>query len=247
MKDDSFFTNFGFKRVRASEKVRLVRDVFDNVASKYDLMNDLMSLGIHRLWKRELLKMLRPKETKTLLDVGSGTADVALDYIEKGGEKAYVLDINFKMLQEGLNKSFNTGKTSKLAFINADAEELPFKDNTFPAYSIAFCIRNVTNIDKVLQEAYRVLQPGGKFLCLEFSRVDNEILSLIYDQWSFKVIPKLGKYVVGDEDSYKYLVESIRKFPKQDVFAEMIKVAGFNNVGYKSLTSGIVAIHYGEK
>ncbi len=246
-KQDKFFTDFGFKKILSEKKASLVKDVFDSVASKYDLMNDLMSLGIHRLWKKELITMLNPKQTKFLLDVGGGTADIGLAFLKNGGEKATVLDINEKMLEYGKEKALNEGYVSSIEFIHANAEKLPLDDDSFPCYSTSFCIRNVTDINQALKEAYRVLQPGGKFYCLEFSKVNQEVLAYIYKKWSFNVIPQLGKHIAKDEDSYKYLVESIEKFPSQEIFAEMIRDAGFRNVGYKNLSSGIVAIHFGSK
>ena len=240
-------THFGFKNVDIAEKVKLVKNVFDSVSGKYDLMNDLMSGGTHRLWKKEFVKMLEPNCNKTLLDVGGGTADIAIDFLNHGGKKAIVLDINTNMLDYGKEKSLNHGYVSSIDFICANAEKLPIKDNIIDCYSTAFCLRNVTNIEKALAEAYRVLKVGSKFFCLEFSKVDNEVIAKLYDAWSFKVIPKIGKYVAKNEDAYTYLVESIRKFPKQEEFATLIKQAGFKNVGYKNLSVGIACIHYGEK
>ncbi len=244
---EDFFTNFGFKKVPFKEKSKLVKDIFDGVASNYDFMNDAMSLGIHRLWKKELIKMINPQQVKTLLDVGGGTADISLDFINHGGEKAYVVDINHNMLKVGKEKSFNQGYISSLDFVCANAEELPFKDNSMNCYNTSFCIRNVTDIQKVLNEAYRVLKPGAKFFCLEFSKVENDIVSKVYDLWSFKAIPKIGEYIAKNKDAYQYLVESIRNFPPQEEFATMIRKAGFNLVGYKNLSFGISCIHYAEK
>lgn len=242
-----FFTNFGFKKVPFKEKSKLVKDVFDGVASNYDLMNDAMSLGVHRLWKKELIKMINPKQAKTLLDVGGGTADISLDFIKQGGEKAYVVDINHNMLKVGKEKSLNNGYISSLDFICANAEELPFVDETMDCYNTSFCIRNVTNIQKALDEAYRVLKPGAKFFCLEFSKVDNELISKAYDIWSFKAIPKIGEHIAKNKEAYQYLVESIRKFPSQEEFANMIRESGFKSVGYKNLSFGISCIHFAEK
>ena len=246
-KDNNFFTHFGFKNVKMSEKAKLVKDVFDSVSSKYDIMNDIMSMGVHRIWKHELISMLNPSQTHTLLDVGGGTADIPLSFLRKGGTKCIVVDINYEMLKEGLKKALNHGYTSSIDFITADAEHLPFKNEITPCYSISFCIRNVTNINNALLEAYRVLEKGGKFFCLEFSTVNNPILSKAYDVWSFKVIPHIGKYIAKNQEAYEYLVESIRKFPPQEEFANMIRNAGFKNVGFKNLSGGIATIHYGEK
>lgn len=242
-----FFTNFGFKKVPFAEKSKLVKDVFDGVASQYDLMNDAMSLGIHRLWKKDLLKMINPSSVETLIDVGGGTADISLDFIKKGGKKAYVVDINHNMLKVGKEKAFNHGYVSSLDFICANAEELPFKDNSMDCYNTSFCIRNVTDIQKALDEAYRVLKKGSKFFCLEFSHVENHFVSKAYDLWSFKAIPKIGECVANNKDAYQYLVESIRNFPPQEEFASMIRKSGFKSVSYKNLNFGIACIHYAEK
>ncbi|MDR0483881.1 MAG: bifunctional demethylmenaquinone methyltransferase/2-methoxy-6-polyprenyl-1,4-benzoquinol methylase UbiE [Alphaproteobacteria bacterium] len=242
-----FFTNFGFKKVPFKEKAKLVKDVFDGVATNYDIMNDAMSLGIHRLWKKEIIKMITATNTKTLLDVGGGTADISLEFIEHGGELAYVVDINDNMLQVGQDKALNRGYVSSLEFICSNAEELPFKDNSMDCYTTSFCIRNVSDIQKALNEAYRVLKPGSKFFCLEFSKVENQHIAKAYDIWSFKAIPKIGEHIAKNKDAYQYLVESIRKFPPQEEFASMIRKAGFKEVGYKNLNFGIACIHYAEK
>ncbi|MCL2567478.1 MAG: bifunctional demethylmenaquinone methyltransferase/2-methoxy-6-polyprenyl-1,4-benzoquinol methylase UbiE [Alphaproteobacteria bacterium] len=242
-----FFTNFGFKKVPFKEKAKLVKDVFDGVANNYDLMNDAMSLGIHRLWKKEFVKIIMQSNPKTLLDVGGGTADISLEFIEHGGKKAYVVDINENMLLKGKDKSLNKGYVSSLDFICANAEELPFKDSSMDAYATAFCIRNVSDIPKALAEAYRVLKPNTKFFCLEFSHVENQHIAKAYDLWSFKAIPQIGRHIAKNEDAYQYLVESIRNFPSQEEFANMIRNAGFKSVGYKNLSFGIACIHYAEK
>lgn len=276
-------THFGFQTVPEEEKARKVYQVFENVAQKYDVMNDAMSLGIHRLWKDFLLHVMHPQPGARLLDVAGGTGDIAfrfLEYIksqeerlsrreartmqtpswqdisanysnEKGAEplesKAVVCDINKEMLTMGKQKADSMGITSGLSWVVGDAEELPFDDDQFDIYTIAFGIRNVTHIEQALQEAQRVLKPGGRFMCIEFSKVSNPILSRVYDAYSFQVIPVLGEVIAGDWKSYQYLVESIRRFPDQEEFKVMIEDAGFYCVRYYNMTGGIVALHSGFK
>ncbi len=240
-------THFGFKEIPEEEKSSRVRGVFDSVASRYDLMNDLMSGGMHRLWKREMVGMLNPQDGMQILDVAGGTGDIAFRMRERANCDVTVLDINQHMLDEGYNRSLDRNMLDGLEWVCADAESLPFGDNHFDAYTIAFGIRNVTHIDKALAEAYRVLKPGGRFLCMEFSKIPNDLLSKLYDAYSFALIPKIGKRVTGDEAAYQYLVESIRKFPNQRAFEAMIKEAGFGNTSYRNLTHGVVAIHSGRK
>jgi demethylmenaquinone methyltransferase/2-methoxy-6-polyprenyl-1,4-benzoquinol methylase len=246
MKYDDIFTNFGFKKVKISEKVELVKNVFDNVASSYDLMNDLMSLGTHRLWKKDLVNMIDPQSTDVILDVGGGTGDISIALAEKA-QKVYCLDINENMLAIGKEKALNNGYVSSIEFICADAQNTPIATSSIDKYTTSFCIRNVADINLALADSYRVLKKGGKFYCLEFSKVNNEILNKLYKIWSFKVIPNIGKYVAKDKDSYQYLVESIEKFPTQEQFKTMIENAGYKNVGYKNIFDGIASIHYGEK
>lgn len=236
-------THFGFKTVREDDKVDMVRNVFDSVASKYDLMNDMMSMGIHRVWKNRLMEKLRPTPEQKLLDVGGGTGDIAFKYLERGGEDVTVYDINDEMLAVGRDRAIDKGILTGIQWMQGNAEELPFEDATFDAYTIAFCIRNVTRIDKALSEARRVLKPGGHFLCLEFSTVVQPGLAQIYDVYSFKILPKLGEVIASDRDSYQYLAESIRKFPDQDTFKDKIENAGFGQVSYENLTGGIACIH----
>ncbi|TCS65118.1 bifunctional demethylmenaquinone methyltransferase/2-methoxy-6-polyprenyl-1,4-benzoquinol methylase UbiE [Varunaivibrio sulfuroxidans] len=240
---DAGTTHFGFKTVAEEEKASLVRGVFDNVATKYDLMNDLMSLGVHRLWKHEFVSWLRPKPSMRLLDVGGGTGDIAFRFREKGGGDVTVCDINAEMLKVGRDRAIDKGIVTGVDWITGDAENLPFPDASFDAYTIAFCIRNVTHIDRALNEARRVLKPGGRFLCLEFSHVVVPVLDKIYDAYSFGVLPNLGQAVAGDRASYQYLAESIRRFPPQEAFTDMIAAAGFDHVSYRNLTGGIAAIH----
>ena len=236
-------THFGFKTVREDEKVDLVRGVFNSVAGKYDLMNDMMSLGIHRAWKNRLMARLRPHAGQKLLDVGGGTGDIAFKYLERGGDDVTVFDINSEMLAVGRDRAIDQGVLKGIQWMQGNAEELPFADATFDAYTIAFCIRNVTHIDLALKEAKRVLKPGGHFLCLEFSKVVQPGLSQIYDTYSFSILPKLGELIANDRDSYQYLAESIRRFPAQETFKAMIEDAGLDQVNYENLTGGVACIH----
>jgi demethylmenaquinone methyltransferase/2-methoxy-6-polyprenyl-1,4-benzoquinol methylase len=236
--------NFGFKQVDQLEKQSLVGKVFSSVAHKYDLMNDLMSLGIHRLWKARLVQELRPN--KKLLDMAAGTGDIAKRYYLKSSQADITLcDINIDMLNTGQNRLIDENIFSGLNFVCCNAEELPFADFSFDYYTIAFGIRNVTNIDKALQEAHRVLKPGGKFVCLEFSRVSNQTLAKFYDFYSLNIIPKIGGIIAGDSDSYKYLVESIRMFPAQEEFIQMMDKAGFKLNKFHNLTYGVVSLYIG--
>jgi demethylmenaquinone methyltransferase / 2-methoxy-6-polyprenyl-1,4-benzoquinol methylase len=236
-------THFGFKEVAEDEKESLVRDVFNSVASKYDLMNDLMSMGIHRLWKNAMLDMLRPKAGMDLVDVGGGTGDIAFRFLERGGSSVKVIDINNEMLTHGRRRAIDKGQLDGIDWINGDAEKLPIEDGSVDAYTTAFCIRNVTHIDHALEEAARVLKPGGRFMCLEFSHVALPALEKAYDLYSFSILPWLGEIVADDRDSYQYLAESIRRFPDQEHFAEMITEAGLAQVSYRNLSGGIAAIH----
>ena len=236
-------THFGFKTVREDDKVDMVRGVFDSVASKYDLMNDMMSLGIHRAWKNRLMARLRPHAGMKLLDVGGGTGDIAFKYLERGGDDVTVFDINDEMLAVGRDRAIDKGVLKGIQWMQGNAEELPFDDATFDAYTIAFCIRNVTHIDRALKEARRVLKPGGHFLCLEFSKVVQPGLAQIYDTYSFSILPKLGEMIADDRDSYQYLAESIRRFPDQETFKGMIEDAGLDQASFENLTGGVACIH----
>ena len=241
-------THFGFQSVPLGEKQGRVNEVFHSVAGRYDLMNDLMSGGLHRLWKNTLVAMLRPPRGRAFrhLDVAGGTGDVAFRILGAGGSTTHVtvLDINGDMLSVGRERAGHT-YDGRIDFVEANAEALPFEDGSFDAYTIAFGIRNVPRIDVALREAHRVLRPGGRFLCLEFSKVDVPGLDRIYDAYSFNVIPRLGRMVTGDAESYQYLVESIRRFPPPAAFARMIEQAGFRRVSHRLLTGGVVAIHSG--
>jgi demethylmenaquinone methyltransferase/2-methoxy-6-polyprenyl-1,4-benzoquinol methylase len=243
-------THFGYRDVPIGDKQTLVNDVFHSVATRYDLMNDLMSVGLHRVWKNILINQLDPPRGDrpfALLDVAGGTGDIAFRAAKAAGPgfRATVCDINPEMLRVGRERAAAAHVEEHVSFVEGNAERLAFADRAFDAYTIAFGIRNVPRIDLALTEAFRVLKPGSRFLCLEFSVVDVPGLDRLYDLFSFKVIPPLGRAVTGDADSYQYLVESIRKFPKPSAFAEMIRSAGFSRVTWQSLSGGIVALHSG--
>ena len=247
---DTAHVSFGFRDVPEGERQRLVNDVFSSVAERYDLMNDLMSGGLHRLWKADFITQLAPPKSAAafrLLDVAGGTADIAMRAMERGGPgcAAVVCDISAEMLEVGRRRIDARGLSDRITCVEGNAEQLPFPDKAFDAYTIAFGIRNVTHIDRALAEAFRVLKPGGRFLCLEFSTVDVPILDKLYELHSFEVIPRLGELTAGAREPYQYLVESIRKFPNQERFAAMIRDAGFARVAYRNLTGGIAAIHGG--
>ncbi len=244
---DSKTTHFGFKTVDENAKAGMVHGVFTNVASKYDIMNDAMSLGIHRIWKDAMMDWLAPRKGMKLLDVAGGTGDISFRFIARGGGHATVFDMTQSMLDEGRKRAEAERLQDKLDWVCGDAMALPFEDNTFDAYTISFGIRNVTRIQDAIDEAYRVLKPGGRFLCLEFSTIPNPAMQWAYDRYSFNVIPPLGQVIANDRDSYQYLVESIRKFPKQDEFAAMIRKGGFEQVKYRNLSLGIAALHSGWK
>jgi demethylmenaquinone methyltransferase/2-methoxy-6-polyprenyl-1,4-benzoquinol methylase len=243
-------THFGFRDVPLEDKQTLVNDVFHSVASRYDLMNDLMSMGLHRVWKDLMINALNPPRGDkpfALLDVAGGTGDIAFRAARAAGPgfQATVCDINSDMLGVGRERAAARHLDNQVSFVEGNAEALAFPNSTFDAYTIAFGIRNVPRIDLALGEAFRVLKPGSRFLCLEFSTVDMPGLDRMYDLFSFKVIPPLGRAVTGDAESYRYLVESIRKFPKPNAFADMIRAAGFSRVSWQSLSGGIVALHSG--
>ena len=247
-KENKNETHFGYKKVNSKEKPDLVKEVFDSVSNKYDLMNDLMSLGVHRLWKKATIQMSNLKSGNSVLDVAGGTGDLAILFSDLVGESGTVFlsDINEKMLKVGRDRIIDSGCNNVLNLV-ADAETLPFEDEKFDCISIAFGIRNVTNKDQALNEFYRCLKPGGRLLVLEFSNPEYNWLSELYDLYSFNLLPKLGQWVAGDSKSYEYLAESIRMHPKQDEFLEMMNEAGFKNTEYQNMTGGIVALHFGEK
>jgi demethylmenaquinone methyltransferase/2-methoxy-6-polyprenyl-1,4-benzoquinol methylase len=245
-------THFGFETVPLAEKQAKVDDVFHKVAGRYDLMNDLMSAGLHRLWKEALLTTLKPPRDRAFahLDVAGGTGDVAFKVLEAGGPRTEVtvLDINAEMLAVGRERAQKRFPgDDRIHFVQGNAEELALPDNSFDAYTIAFGIRNVPRIDKALSEAYRVLKRGGRFLCLEFSHVDVPLLDKVYEAYSFNVIPPMGRMVTGEAEPYQYLVESIRKFPRPQAFADMIAAAGFRRASFTPMTGGVVALHSGWK
>jgi len=237
--------DFGFSTVPRTQKARMVRAVFDSVASRYDVMNDVMSLGIHRLWKRDFVVALDPRPARTLLDLAGGTGDIAFGWLDRGGGPAILSDINPSMLAVGQGRAAKRSLGPTLETVVADAERLPFGDRRFDVVSIAFGLRNCTDKAAVLAEARRVLRPGGRFLCLEFSRVEIAALRPIYDAWSFTALPRLGAMIAGDADSYRYLAESIRTFPPQAELAAMFLAAGFSRITVRNLTGGIAAIHTG--
>lgn len=241
-------THFGNQTVAEDAKAGMVHGVFTNVASKYDVMNDAMSLGIHRLWKDAMMDWLAPRDGQRLLDVAGGTGDISFRFLKRAPKAhATVFDMTQSMLDAGMRRVEAIAQADQLDWVCGDAMALPFADNSFDVYTISFGIRNVTRIQDAVNEAYRVLKPGGRLMVLEFSQIPNPGLQWIYDQYSFNIIPPLGKMIANDRDSYQYLVESIRKFPNQEVFAEMICEAGFQNVKYRNLTLGIAALHSGWK
>ena len=240
-------THFGYQTVPEADKAGMVHGVFTRVASKYDIMNDLMSAGMHRLWKDAMMDWLAPRAGQRLLDVAGGTGDVAFRFLKRGGGAAVVLDMTEGMLVSGRQRAEADLMAGQLDWVVGDAMALPFADCTFDVYTISFGIRNVTRIGDALTEAFRVLRPGGRLMVLEFSQIPNEMLQKAYDLYSFNVIPVLGQVVAGDRDSYQYLVESIRQFPDQEAFAGMIRAAGFGLVSYRNLTMGVACLHSGWK
>jgi demethylmenaquinone methyltransferase / 2-methoxy-6-polyprenyl-1,4-benzoquinol methylase len=245
---DNATTHFGFQDVPEADKAGMVHGVFSRVASKYDVMNDLMSVGIHRIWKDAMMDWLAPRSGQRLLDVAGGTGDVAFRFLKRApGAQAVVCDMTEPMLIEGRKRAEAESLATSLDWVVGDAMALPFADNSFDVYTISFGIRNVTRIPDALTQAYRVLKPGGRLMVLEFSQIPNDMLQKAYDLYSFNIIPALGQVVTGDRASYQYLVESIRKFPDQDRFAAMIAEAGFGQVKYRNLSLGIAAFHSGWK
>jgi demethylmenaquinone methyltransferase / 2-methoxy-6-polyprenyl-1,4-benzoquinol methylase len=241
-------THFGFQDVPEADKAGMVHGVFSRVASKYDVMNDLMSGGMHRLWKDAMMDWLAPRPGQRLLDVAGGTGDVAFRFLKRAsGATAVVCDMTEPMLIEGRKRAEAESLAQSLDWVVGDAMALPFAEASFDVYTISFGIRNVTRIGDALAEAYRVLKPGGRLMVLEFSQIPNDLMQKVYDLYSFNVIPAMGQVVAGDRESYQYLVESIRKFPDQESFAAMIRDAGFGQVKYRNLTMGVAALHSGWK
>ena len=247
--DTSARTDFGFRQVPAKGKAPLVRAIFDSVAARYDLMNDLMSAGIHRWWKAEMVSQLKPRPGQHLLDVAGGTGDIALRALPRLAEGGtaeggvVVCDVSEAMLALGRARALDQGILRGIEWLCADAERLPVADRSVDLYTIGFGLRNVTHIDRALAEARRVLKPGGRFLCLEFTREITPLFQPLYDIYSFQIVPLLGQVVAGDRDAYSYLVESIRRFPRQSELAEMIARAGFDQVKFRNLTGGVAALH----
>ncbi len=248
MADDKT-THFGFKTVNRGEKVNMVAGVFHSVAGKYDLMNDLMSGGIHRLWKRFTIELSGVRHGNSVLDIAGGTGDLAAKFSRLVGSEGKVVlaDINDSMLQVGREKLTNRGIVGNIEYVQANAECLPFPDNSFDCITIAFGLRNVTDKDAALRSMLRVLKPGGRLLVLEFSKPTNELMSKVYDRYSFDILPRMGKLITNDEDSYRYLAESIRMHPDQETLKEMMAEAGFAEVRYHNMTAGVVAVHRGVK
>jgi demethylmenaquinone methyltransferase/2-methoxy-6-polyprenyl-1,4-benzoquinol methylase len=245
--DGGMETSYGYRQVGEDEKQGLVNDVFHGVARRYDIMNDVMSFGMHRLWKDAMVAALNPQRRTDyrVLDVAGGTGDIAFRIVEASRRTAAVtiLDINASMLDVGRRRATRQRLDGNLTFVEANAEDLPFEDNSFDAYTIAFGIRNVPHMPAALSEAFRVLKRGGRFLCLEFSEVDTPMLEKVYDAWSFNAIPQIGRAITGEGDAYRYLVESIRKFPNQRDFAAMIEASGFSRVRWTNYTGGVAALH----
>jgi len=245
--------NFGFREVNDAEKEGLVRNVFNSVNNNYDVMNDLMSFGIHRMWKDVMVEWLAPRPAWKIIDVAGGTGDIALKIKRHLGDRynsngiITVCDINESMVNSGRNKAIDIGVLNEIKWTVGNAENLPFADMEFDAYTIAFGLRNVTNLSLALQEANRVLKPGGRFMCLEFSKLSSPTLGKFYDFYSFSMLPNLGKIITGDKDAYSYLVESIKLFPDQNKVCNLMELNGFKNIKYRNLSNGIVAIHSGWK
>ncbi|THD85525.1 bifunctional demethylmenaquinone methyltransferase/2-methoxy-6-polyprenyl-1,4-benzoquinol methylase UbiE [Aliigemmobacter aestuarii] len=241
-------THFGFQTVPEAEKAGMVHGVFTRVASKYDIMNDVMSGGVHRLWKDAMMDWLAPRPGQRLLDVAGGTGDISFRFLKRAaGAHATVLDMTESMLVEGRQRAEAGNMADRLDWVVGDAMALPFADRSFDVYTISFGIRNVTRVQDALNEAYRVLKPGGRLMVLEFSQLPNPLMQKAYDTYSFNLIPVMGQIIANDRDSYQYLVESIRKFPDQETFAAMIRKAGFGQVKYRNLTMGVAALHSGWK
>ena len=241
-------THFGFETVREEDKAGRVQGVFSSVASKYDIMNDVMSGGVHRIWKDAMMDWLAPHPGQRLLDVAGGTGDISFRFLKRAGSgHSTVLDITESMLIEGRKRAEAESMHDSLDWVVGDAMALPFPDNTFDVYTISFGIRNVTRPQEALNEAYRVLRPGGRLMVLEFSQLPNPLMQKAYDTYSFNVIPRMGQLIAGDRDSYQYLVESIRNFPDQETFVGMLRTAGFDNAKYRNLTLGVAALHSGWK
>ncbi len=242
-------THFGFKQVNADDKVKLVRGVFDSVAGQYDIMNDLMSFGIHRIWKRVAVQLSNVREGEQVLDLAGGTGDLTTLFAKRIGKNGNIVlaDINSEMLRTGRDRLIDRGLINNITYAQVNAECLPFEDNSFDCVCIAFGLRNVTDKDAALRSMMRVLKPGGRVIVLEFSHPTDKITEKVYDFYSFKLLPKIGKFVAKDEDSYRYLAESIRMHPKQDALKKMMEAAGLERCEYFNMSQGVVAVHRGYK
>ncbi len=242
-------THFGYEDVAVGEKAQRVRGVFDSVVDKYDLMNDLMSMGVHRLWKKFAIEMSGASEGQEILDLAGGTGDLSLQFAKIVGPKGRVVlsDINESMLLNGRNRLINEGVLGNVEYVQINAEQIPFPENSFDCITISFGLRNVTDKDKALRSIYKALKPGGRLLILEFSKPTDQKLKSVYDFYSFNILPFIGKVVANDESSYKYLAESIRMHPDQDTLREMMDEAGFDRTEYFNMTGGVVALHRGFK
>ena len=239
--------DFGFRTVQRTDKARLVRSVFDSVSSRYDIMNDLMSGGVHRLWKAAMINWMAPQSNQKLIDLAGGTGDISLRFLHNGGGEACITDINHAMVQAGRKRRDLQRMAHRLTWCVGNAESLPINNQSADFVTIAFGLRNVTDRQAALSEAYRILKPGGRFLCLEFSHVKNRTLAQLYDSWSFNILPMMGQIIAGDADSYRYLAESIRTFPSKEMLADMFAEAGFAQIRVRSLSAGIACIHSGWK
>lgn len=243
---------FGFKNVSALEKPSLVQSVFSSVAKSYDIMNDIMSMGVHRYWKSEFVKLVQPFPGMKMIDMAGGTGDISFRVLDEAKQfnppvSITLCDYNQDMLTEGRRKAINQGRLENIDYVNCDAANLPFNDHSFDVYTISFGLRNVTEIEQGLREANRVLKPGGRFYCLEFSKVQSKTIEKLYDFYTFQIIPKMGGLIAKDKAAYQYLVESIARFPEQTILASMISEAGFDHVTWRNMTDGIVAIHSAQK
>ena len=241
------FTDFGKLNVPKNKKTLLVNKLFGEVSENYDLMNDAMSLGVHRIWKNSFLDWMAPRQSNHMLDLAGGTGDIALGFLNRGGGKATIADLNFQMLSVGKQKNNSLSVNNDLSWLACNGENLPFNDNNFDIVSISFGLRNITHKSIALNEIFRVLKPGGRFMCLEFSKVNISILNRFYQIWSSRVIPTLGERISGQKDNYEYLIESIKRFPDQDELSSMIYNSNFVSVKYRNLSGGIAAIHSGWK
>ena len=241
------FTDFGKLNILKKKKTPLVNKLFGEVSENYDLMNDIMSFGVHRIWKNSLLDWMAPRQSHHMLDLAGGTGDIALGFLNRGGGKATIADLNFQMLSVGKQKNNSLSVNNNLSWLACNGENLPFNDNNFDIVSISFGLRNITHKSIALNEIFRVLKPGGRFMCLEFSKVNISILNRFYQIWSSRVIPTLGERISGQKDNYEYLIESIKRFPDQDELSSIIYNSNFVSVKYRNLSGGIAAIHSGWK